>query len=145
MNTEEYIINRLDNQIAWYDKKSMYCQKKYKRIKVIQIISTAIIPFLASFVLELKFLLSIISALGVLVTVLEGVLSLNKYHENWIEYRSICETLQREKYMFSGKAGVYSDEGAFVTLVERIETIISKENINWANLNHNDNGGKKNG
>ncbi len=41
--------------------------------------------------------------------------------------------------MYLGKAGVYSDDGSFVTLIERIKTIISKENINWANLNHTDN------
>lgn len=145
MTDTDYIENRLNNQIDWYDKKSQSCQKKYKNLKVLQIIFAALIPFLAALVLDHNFLIYIVSALGVLVTIFEGILSLNKYHENWIEYRSICETLQREKNMYLGKAGVYSEGESFVTLVERIETIISKENINWANLNHNENGGKKNG
>src|SRR5690625_1319054 len=131
-----YFEDRLDDQIDWYDRKSISHQNKYRWIKRVQIISAALIPLLASLVAEYNSLIYAISSLGVLVTILEGLLSLGKYHENWIEYRSICETLKREKYMYLGKVGVYSDDSRFETLVERIETIISKENINWANLNH---------
>lgn len=136
MDELAYFKERLNNQIDWYDSKSIQQQKIYKRIKIAQIISAALIPFLAALVGDLNWIIYLVSTLGVLVTVLEGILSLGKYHENWIEYRSICETLKREKYMYLGKAGIYSENSNFEVLVERIETIISKENINWANLNH---------
>lgn len=139
LDESKYIKERLDEQINWYDTKSIKNQKVYKRIKILQIISAALIPFLASLVADFKYFIYVVSFLGVLVSVLEGILSLGKYHENWIEYRSICETLKREKYMFLGKAGVYSENSSLEVLVERIETIISNENINWANLNHGEN------
>ncbi|OLN23868.1 hypothetical protein BTO30_02700 [Domibacillus antri] len=145
MTDSEYIESRLENQINWYDTKSQNCQKNYKRIKIIQLISSALIPFLAGIVPDFKWLVHAIGLLGILIAVLEGINSINKYHENWIEYRSICETLRREKHMYLGKAGVYSESGSYVTLIERVETIISKENINWANLNHNDNRSEENG
>lgn len=143
LTEESYIRTRIDDQINWYDKKSIHHQNVYKWIKRIQIFLTAIIPFLAALVIDYKWILYLISGIGVLVTVLEGFLSLGKHHENWIEFRGICETLKREKYMYLGKAGVYSENSDFNFLVERIETIISKENINWANLNHGDNKGGK--
>lgn len=139
LDESKYIKERLDEQINWYDTKSIKNQKVYKRIKILQIISAALIPFLASLVADFKYFIYVVSFLGVLVSILEGILSLGKYHENWIEYRSICETLKREKYMFLGKAGVYSENSSLEVLVERIETIISNENINWANLNHGEN------
>lgn len=139
LDESKYIKERLDEQINWYDTKSIKNQKVYKRIKILQIISAALIPFLSSLVADFKYFIYVVSFLGVLVSILEGILSLGKYHENWIEYRSICETLKREKYMFLGKAGVYSENSSLEVLVERIETIISNENINWANLNHGEN------
>ncbi|MEK4628075.1 DUF4231 domain-containing protein [Solibacillus sp. FSL R7-0682] len=146
-NTEnlesEYFKKRVEEQIGWYDEKSIHHQKVYKGIKRSQIILTALIPFSAALVPTFEWILYIISGIGVLVTVLEGFLALGKHHENWIEFRGICETLKREKYMYQGKAGVYSENSEFNFLVERIETIISKENINWANLNHGDNKGGK--
>lgn len=130
MIEEEYFTTRLDNQINWYDKKSVYCQKVYKRSKSAQIILSALIPFAAGYVKEIPWFTIVISVIGVLITCIEGILSLGKYHENWIEYRGICETLKREKYMYLGRAGIYSENSNFEVLVERIETIISKENIN---------------
>jgi hypothetical protein len=44
------------------------------------------------------------AGLGVLITVLEGLLHLNQYQQNWINYRSTCEALKHEKYIYLGKA-----------------------------------------
>jgi hypothetical protein len=64
---------------------------------------------------------------------------MNKHSENWIEYRSICETLKHEKFMYLYKTGVYRDDtNRFEYFVERVESIISQENINWASLIKNE-------
>ncbi|EPC32142.1 hypothetical protein Lpp120_1604 [Lacticaseibacillus paracasei subsp. paracasei Lpp120] len=46
--------------------------------------------------------------------------------------------------MFKMKSGVYDDSRSDIdkTFVERVETIISSENVNWANLNNNSKEGK---
>ena len=41
MNQEEYIKDRVDIQIDWYDKKSVFNQKWFKRLQVIAIISAS--------------------------------------------------------------------------------------------------------
>lgn len=142
---KEYIQERLDDQINWYDNKSIRSQKLYKRCKKLVIILSASIPFFVGFITELKIWATVVSAIGVIITFIEGWLGLSKYHENWIEYRSICEILKHEKYMYLTKTGVYDTEEPFKLLVERVESIISKENVNWANLNNNQNGGINNG
>ncbi|MFX3616272.1 MAG: DUF4231 domain-containing protein [Sporolactobacillus sp.] len=145
-----YLKERLDDQINWYSKKSQSCQKKYKVLKRIEMALAATIPVLTSVAIGLNsyqmIMSSTIGLFGACIAVLEGFISLGKYHENWIEYRSVCETLKKEKYMYLTKTGIYregdAEETTFTTLVERTESIISNENVNWASLNSNDEGGK---
>src|SRR3954471_17883886 len=42
------IMGRLEDQIAWYDRKSMASQRAFKRIKFVVIASAALIPFLTA-------------------------------------------------------------------------------------------------
>lgn len=145
MNTNEqfYFENRLDNQIKWYDSKSISAQSKYKWMKITVLLCSSLIPFLVAFSGNYICLKIFIGLLGVLITSLEGISNINKYQEHWIEYRSICEILQHEKHMYLYQSGVYDEsENRFTFFVERIESIISKENINWANLNKNESGDK---
>lgn len=141
ISENEYIQERLEDQINWYDSKSIKAQKNYKNFKKTVIFLAASIPLFVGFISDAKIWATIVSVIGVIITVIEGWLGLSKYHENWIEYRSICETLRHEKYMYLTRTGVYDIETPFKLLVERVESIISKENVNWANLNSNQNGG----
>ena len=71
--------------------------------------------------------------LGVLITVLEGTLHLNQYQQNWTAYRSTCESLKHEKYVFLAKASPYAgvaDPRAL--LAERVESLVSQEHAKWA-------------
>jgi hypothetical protein len=142
ISEETYIQDRLEDQIQWYDTKSIDCQKGFKRLRGLVISLSASIPFFVGFISDFAFFKEIVSIIGVTIVIIEGRLSLTKYHENWIEYRSICETLRHEKYMYLTKTGVYDIENPFKVLVERVESIISIENVNWASLNNNNNGGE---
>ena len=141
ISEEVYFQERLDDQINWYDTKSQKSQKAYKWLKGIEIAVSALIPLFVGFISEYKVWATIVGILGVIITAIEGWLALTKYHENWIEYRGICETLRHEKYMYLTKTGVYDIELPFKLLVERIESIISKENVNWANLKNKESEG----
>lgn len=96
------IMERLEDQLAWYERKSTTNQRAYKQIKIVEILAAAIIPFLAA--LRRTDIGMVTGGLGVLVTVLEGMLHLNQYQQNWINYRSICEALKHEKYTYLGNA-----------------------------------------
>jgi Protein of unknown function (DUF4231) len=126
-------MQRLEEQIAWYDGKSLTNQRAFKRVKVIEIMAAAVIPFLATF--NFPHVAWATGGLGVLITVLEGMLHLNQYQQNWIAYRSTCESLKHEKYVYLGKASPYaSAPDPHALLAERIESLVSQEHAKWASV-----------
>ena len=133
---------RLEDQLEWYDRKSRYCQRVYKGIKIVEIIAAAAIPFLSALNIPSasaacfgRSVSWVIVALGVLITILEGLLHLNQYQQNWISYRSTCEGLKHEKYTYLAKAPPYQDTSdAHALLAERIESLVSQEHAKWASV-----------
>ncbi len=132
MNEEEYLNDRLNDQIDWYDKKSQTSQKWFKKLRLLEIAAATIIPFLAGIGPNIPYYSIIIGGLGVIIAVSAGVSALYKYHENWIEYRTTSETLKHEKYLFQAKCSPYNNDDAFCKLVQRVEGLISKENTQWS-------------
>lgn len=119
---------RLEQQIRWYDTKSQSAQHYYKWAKILEFSFAGLIPFLASTSS------CITAALGILIIVLEGLQHVNQWSHNWITYRSTCEALRHEKYLYIGRSVVYagmSDEEAKKVLVERVESLISTEHAKW--------------
>lgn len=133
MSLDDYIKNRLEEQINWYDTKSIKAQKMYKLLQTFEIIIATLIPFLSGFVEKHWIISIIVSFLGSLVVIIASLLKLGKYHENWLQYRQTCELLKHEKYLFLTGTNPY-EERSFQLLVERVESIISAENINWSQL-----------
>lgn len=132
MNEEEYLNDRLNDQIDWYDKKSQTNQKWFKRLRLLEIVVATIIPFLAGIGSNIPYYSIIIGGLGVIIAVSAGISALYKYHENWIEYRNTSETLKHEKYLFQAKCSPYDNDESFCKLVQRVEGLISKENTQWS-------------
>jgi hypothetical protein len=127
------IMERLEDQIDWYDRKSITNQNYFKRIKMLEILAAAIIPFLSAFTFSR--MVWVTGGLGVLITVLEAMLHLNQYQQNWIAYRSTCESLKHEKYVYLGKAAPYAGTpDPHALLAERIESLVSQEHAKWASV-----------
>ena len=124
------IYARLEDQIDWYDRKSRAAQRTFKRIKVAEILAAAIIPFLAGITFSQDKL--VIAGLGVMITILEGFLHLNQYQQLWGTYRSTCESLKHEKYVYLAKAAPYaSASDPHAMLAERVESLVSQEHAQW--------------
>jgi|SRR5271165_2903788 len=135
------IIERLEDQIRWYDVKSISNMRWYKRLKISEIASAAMIPLLAASNIPRAVIVA--GALGVLVTLFEGMLQLNQYHENWIRYRSTCESLKHEKYIYLANAGPYANvEKPRALLAERVESLVSQEHAKWATVQQQEPQGK---
>lgn len=140
MNIDEYITSRVDDQINWYDKKSVDCQKKYKTTQTIEIILAALIPLLSSYATDCAAIAFIIGMLGSAIAIIESLTKLYKWHENWIEYRSTCELLRFQKNLFLTKSAPYNTESESLEniFVRNIENIISSENNKWKVINTDD-------
>ena len=122
---------RLEDLIAWYDKKSITAQRSFRFLKTVQIIVAAAIP-----VVSLIYPTTAIvpGALGALILILEGLQDLGMYRQNWQKYRSTCEGLRSEKYLFMALTGPYAGmdrEEALPILAERSEAISAGEHKDW--------------
>ena len=136
MEPNEYIQERLQDQIDWYDQKSSANQQTFKRLRKAEIIAAALIPFTSGLTASINGAIiagSIATGLlGVAITIFASILALGQHQENWIEYRTTCESLKKEKYMFQTGVEPYDGDDSFNLLVQRVETLVSKENTNWA-------------
>ena len=119
---------RLEDQVAWYDRKSTGSQRAFKRLKVLQLLAAAMVPVAAS----VEAAVWITGGLGALVVVVEGIQQLGQYQQNWTNYRSTCEALKHEKYLYLAGAGHYhASEDPERMLAERIEGLVSQEHAKW--------------
>ena len=70
--------------------------------------------------------------IAALVAIGTTILKTFKYQENWINYRTTCETLRKEIHFYRAGLGDYKDSQHREALfVERVESLISRENTIW--------------
>lgn len=128
---------RLEAQIAWYDRKASANQRAYKWSKVSIIVLAISLPVLAEYghIGEFERAPAFLVGLAAgAILLLEGLQHLNKWQENWILYRSTCEGLRHEQHLFHEKAGPYvglKPEAANRVLAERTGALAMAEHSKW--------------
>lgn len=136
MSEEEYFEKRVNDQIDWFDRKSSINKKNFMRLRAIEIVLALMIPFIAGYVEIYQHLATfIIGISSIVVAAIASILTLYKFQENWVEYRSFSEALKYEKFLYLTKAGIYREKAHFSDFAERIEGILSKENAKWSAQN----------
>ena len=104
MDESKYLKDRFDDQINWYDSKSLFYQKIYRVFHLLLIVSAVSILFIQGYISEKLPALTILSyEIDVLIRTSTDTLSLNKFLENWIFYRTTYETFRHKKYLFLTK------------------------------------------
>ena len=119
LTSKTYLSERLEQAIKSYDKKARFHRAWFIVFKVIQIITLALIPILATL------------PIPSLVLVLEALIALSSHKDKWQLYQETSKTLASEKFAFETKAGIYqekSDNERFSLLVERCEVIVKYRN-----------------
>jgi len=139
MNEEQYMKERVDDQIGWLERKSAEFKKKFMFIRNVELVCSALIPLLVAMIPQsgddtfwFNGFKWVTGGLGVLLTVLGGLQTLNKYQELWSQYRAVAESLKSEKLLYLTKSGHYSgDVEAFQLFVIKVEAILANENEKW--------------
>lgn len=132
MEQDEYISERVDDQITYYDSQSKSSQSSFKNLTSVQIVSGALIPVISGFSQHIDYSEWITAILGLAITISTAALVLNKNQERWINFRTTCETLKHLKYLFLTSSSPYKGESSFDKFVNDIESVISKENSEWS-------------
>jgi Protein of unknown function (DUF4231) len=129
---------RLEEQIAWYDRKSGENQRWFKGLKVCQIVTAAAIPVAAGVSAPVW----LVGGAGAFIVVVEGLQQLQQYQQNWTTYRSTCERLKHEKFLYLARAGAYgAAPNPDAMLAERVEGLVSQEHAAW--VSHREEAGRK--
>ena len=134
---KSYIDGRYQDQVDWYGVKAGVNQRIYHQMQWTIIILAAVTPVLVVFVLDkdlptgLSHLPAVTSAV---VAILTAAMKTFKYQENWISYRTTCESLRKEKHFYDADLGDYqggADANKRAAFVNRVESLISRENSVW--------------
>jgi len=143
LNSEDYIRDRINDQLRFYDKKAGRYKSLYLSMRAATVIGGALVPVLVnlnfgpatvhlgsySFTLNgIKISTTLISLMVVLFVSLESV-----YHfkEQWRNYRSTAELMKKEYFLYASGQGRYAgktEAEAYRLFVEQIETAIDVEN-----------------
>lgn len=131
----QYVDTRLTDQIEYYDNRSTHYQREHYWLSIVEIILTASIPIFTLFLDVAPCIKYIIALVGAASSVLTSVLFLRRSKENWIESRSICESLKSEKEKYLHNCGQYqhlSQPFRDALFVDTCEDLMNKERANWS-------------
>ena len=130
MSPQSYINSRLDIQLEWYEQKSASNKNWHYRWQVIALAATSLIPILALSSGDFKIRVAV-ACFGAMAAVASGVMSMYQFREQWADYRATAEMLKYEKFLFVTGSVPYNNDNSFSLFVNRIESIIIKENSQW--------------
>lgn len=131
---EKYIKERYQNQIKWYSDKASSKKFFYSIFQWGVIILSASVPVLIAAVPKKYEWLTI--SISILLAIGTAGLKTFKFQETWINYRTISETLKKEKYFYDAELDDYANaQDKEAVFVERVESLISRENSLWVTTN----------
>lgn len=129
-----YITERLNEQIAYYGKKSIRLQREYYILSILNIIILALVPFLtllSDFSMLYRYIIAGSSAVA---SILSSILLLRKTKDNWLEFRATGEALKTELEEYRYRVGLYdgkTEEASNKILVQQCEKIMQSEHSAW--------------
>ena len=100
--------DRLEQQIAWYDRESTQSQRWFKGLKIVQIVTAAAIPVAAAASAPL----TLLGAGGRAHRRARGPAAAAAVPGELDRYRSTCERLRAERFLYLSRAGPYAAAAA---------------------------------
>lgn len=130
MNEEEYLANRVDDQLSWYEAKANRARRNYKLLRAAEFVSAALVPLVVVLGASLYHRIAAAS-LGALAAASSGFQSVNRYQENWVEYRAVAEQLKSERFAFLTRTAPYDADDRLQVFVDHIEAVLRGEHSSW--------------
>ena len=129
---ENYLKERYKPEVNWYDNKASQNKRYYQWFQWAAIIISASVPALVVSIPAWKW---ITVTLSIILAIATAALKTFKFQENWISYRTIAETLKKEKHYYDAGAIEYATaEDKKQLFVQRVEALISRENTLWMTI-----------
>ena len=129
---DEYIANRLDPQIAWYEAKARKAKNGYWWLTIIQFAGTALVPVLNSLSAFDRNFLFVSSGSAACAAFATGFLVLQRPMEHWIRYRNAATMLGSYRTRHTYRTKPFDESDADRLLIDMVEHEIATENDTWA-------------
>ena len=138
----QYIANRVDDQLAYFDSNAIKNQKAYKTLKSISIACNVLttMTIALAFTVSEKYKVY----MGILALVLSTIVlaayqweEFQNYGAKWEKFRLVAEQLKSEKFTFLNRAGPYADQDERLVssiFVERVERMIRGTDLSYFSL-----------
>lgn len=125
----EYLQRRLEPQRKWHNEKARWNKRRYYCVEIATLLAGAAIPIVNLWAANDPYWAGVLSAvLGGVIVLAVAIGKLFKFQENWLQYRTLVEALEREEALYAWGASEYApaDKAARNRLfVERIENILA--------------------
>ena len=129
---ENYLKERYEPEVSWYDNNAAQNKQYYQWFQWVVIIISPSVPALVALMPAWKW---ITITLSIILAIATAALKTFKFQENWINYRTIAETLKKEKHYYDAEAIEYATaEDRKQLFVERVEVLIARENTLWTTI-----------
>ncbi len=132
MTDQEYLAQRLQDQLDWFERKAAWNQRWHKRLRMTEIVAAALIPSLVAFGMEGPHGQAVSAGLGIVIAISAGAMGLFKFHENWVQYRTTAEQLKHERFLYETGTGPYTGPDRYAVLVEQVEGLLMKDVSAWS-------------
>nr|DAZ22189.1 MAG TPA: Protein of unknown function (DUF4231) [Caudoviricetes sp.] len=143
ISESDYLNSRLNEQIEYFDKKSISMKKKYFSFEIISIILSSAIPIVTLINPSPPSYYDIaIAILGTCTTIISSIVSLKSYNNEWLQCRSVCENLKHHKYLFINNCEPYNLDDNITNktlLVNNCEKIILSDLSDWKTYSSSNN------
>src|ERR1700760_4787820 len=133
MTADKYISDRIDQQCDYYDGSAARNKTRHFVMRRTAVIGAAIVPILTNIPHGALGDYNTVPAtlVSLAVTIVVALETVNRYGDQWKNFRSTFEFLRSEKFHFLVGEGAYrnlDEEAALMLLVERCEGRIAMEN-----------------
>lgn len=126
----KYINTRYEPQIEWYSRRAKRNHNAYLVFQWLAVVLSALTPILI--VVGDGWLKWLAVAVAALVAISTSAVKTFKYQEQWINYRTTCETLKKEIHLHDANIHDYAHTNDKKALfVDRVESLRSRENTLW--------------
>lgn len=133
LDEETYLSSRVDEQIDWLSRSSKANKRGFLRLRIAEILLGTAITIFSPYATKVDWGPLAIALAGGGIALSGSLLALNRNQENWVRYRSLCEAIKREKYLYITRTSPYCDNGsAFGHFVMAVEALMDEERTGWA-------------
>lgn len=131
---DEYLKDRYQHQITYYDSKAGRNKKIYNGFQWSVIVLSSLLPVLVVKSIDAKYTL-VAAGLSIVLAVGTSALKVFKFQENWLNYRQLAEAFKQEKHFYDAGISAYANAAdKHAIFVDRVESLISRENAIWTNV-----------